>query len=74
LENLIENVTIIYKSGLKRFCDVISVTEKGVYTGYFSSSNSKKFINSNFIPINQIKKILSFTKNGNCQNIDLNLK
>jgi hypothetical protein len=74
LENLIENVTIIYKNGLKRFCDAISITEKGVYTGHIKNSNEKEFINSNFIPINQIKKILAFNKNGNCQNIDLNLK
>jgi hypothetical protein len=74
LENLIENVTIIYKNGLKRFCDVISITDKGIYSGYMKNSNKKEFINSNFIPLNQIKKILAFTENGKCKNIDFRKK
>jgi len=33
MQNIIENATIIYKNGLKKICEAISITEKGVYTG-----------------------------------------
>ena len=74
MENLIENVTIIYKNGLKKFCDAISITDKGVYAGHIKKSDEKEFINSNFIPLDQIKKIIAFSDNGKCHHIDFRVK
>ena len=69
MNDLIENATIIYKNGQKKFCDAISITEKGVYSGFIKSSNNKEFVNNSFIPIDQIKKILVFTENGKLKNL-----
>lgn len=74
MEKLIKNATIIYKNGFKKFCDAISITEKGVYTGHLKSSNNMEFINSNFIPMDQIKKIFVFNENGKQKNLDFGEK
>ena len=76
MNDLIENATIIYKNGLKKICDAISITEKGVYTGFIKSSNENKeeFVNNSFIPMDQIKKIMVFTENGNLKNLDFGEK
>ena len=66
MRDIIENVTIIYKDGLKKICDAISITEKGVYTGYIKSNkdNCVDFIDSGFIPIEYIEEILFISKDG----------
>ncbi len=76
MNDLIENATIIYKSGLKKICEAISITEKGVYTGFIRSSNENKeeFVNNSFIPMDRIKKIMVFTENGKLKNLDFGEK
>ena len=74
MNDLIENATIIYKNGLKKTCEAISITEKGVYTGFIKSSNNKEFVNNSFIPMDQIKKILVFAENGKLKNLDFGEK
>ena len=66
MHDIIENATIIYKNGLKKNCEAISITEKGIYTGFIKSKNnhSEDFIDSGFIPIKYIEEILFITKGG----------
>ena len=72
MNDLIENATIVYKNGLKKICEAISITEKGVYTGFIKSSNEnkEKFVNNSFIPLDQIKKIMIFNENGKLKNLN----
>jgi hypothetical protein len=71
MNDLIMNATIFYKNGFRRICDVISITEKGVYTGFIKSFEKKDvFVNSSFIPIDQIRKIIVFKRNGRFRNIN----
>ena len=71
MKNIIENATIVYKSGFRKICEVISITEKGVYAGFIKSSEKKEvFVNNSFIPIDQIKKIIIFKENGKFKNIN----
>ena len=69
MQDIIENVTIIYKNGYKELCDAISISEKGVYTGQIkkTNKNGEEFINHSYIPKDQIQKIMFF-------NIDHKLK
>jgi hypothetical protein len=56
---LIKNATIFYKNGFRKICDVISINEKGVYSGFMKTSDDKdEFVNNSFTPINQIRKII----------------
>jgi hypothetical protein len=66
MRDIIENVTIIYKDGGKKICDAISITEKGIYTGYIKlkGNNDDNFIDSGFIPLKYIDKILFISKDG----------
>jgi hypothetical protein len=66
MKDIIENVTIIYKDGGKKICDAISITEKGIYTGYIklNSNNGDNFIDSGFIPLKYIEEILFISKDG----------
>jgi hypothetical protein len=69
--DLIENATIVYKNGNKRIFEVISITEKGVYTGFIKSSEDKDvFVNNSFIPVNQIRKITILGSNGKIMKIN----
>ena len=71
MNDLIKNATIIYKNGFRRICDVISINEKGVYIGFIKSSEGKDvFVNNSFIPVDQIKKIIVFKRNGRFRNIN----
>ena len=67
-----ENATIIYTNGLKKICEVISITEKGVYTGEIKSidENREGFIHHSYIPKNQIQKIMVVTEKGKVRDID----
>ena len=60
MKDIIENVTIISKNGLREICDAISITKKGIYTGEIKTINkdSEKFVNHSFIPKDQIQKIM----------------
>jgi hypothetical protein len=71
MKDLIDNATIIYENGFKRICKFISITEKGIYTGNLKSFGKKVvFVNSGFIPINQIKKIMAFKEDGEIETIN----
>jgi hypothetical protein len=65
MEDIIENATIIYKNGLKKSYDAISITDKGVYAGHIKNKDGMEFVNHSFIPIDQIKKISFFDSNEN---------
>jgi len=64
MPDMIENATITYKNGLKKIYEAISITKKGVYTGYIKPKNKKgeEFVNHSFIPRDQIKKITIFNE------------
>ena len=71
MNDLIENVTIVYKNGFRRLCEVISITENGVYTGFIKSSSKKDvFVNNSFIPNDQIRKIIILKRDGKIKNIN----
>ena len=72
MQDIIENVTIIYKNGYKEVCDAILISENGVYTGQIkkTNENSKKFINHSYIPKDQIQKIMFFNVDGKLKDID----
>jgi hypothetical protein len=71
MNDLIKNATIFYKNGFRRICDVISITDKGVYIGFIKSSEKKDvFVNNSFIPVDQIQKIIVFKSNGRFRNIN----
>ena len=70
MDNLIENATIVYKNGFRKICEVISITDKGVYTGFMKSLGLKDvFVNNSFIPVDQIRKIIVFNNNGKIKSI-----
>ena len=73
MQDLVENATIIYKNGLKKIFDAISVTEKGVYTGEIKSLNENRegFIHHSYIPKNQIQKIMVVNEKGKIQRLPL---
>jgi len=73
MQVLIENATIIYKNGLKKIYEVISITEKGVYIGEIKSINDNResFIHHGFIPKNQIQQIMVVTEKGKVRDIEL---
>jgi hypothetical protein len=71
MKDIIENATIIYKNGFKEICYAISISDKGVFTGYLkSNSEVEKFICNSFIPRDQIEKIIVFYENGKSNYID----
>ena len=72
MKDLIENATIIYKNGTKKIFEVISITEKGVYTGFIKDSNDNKevFVNNSFIPLDQIKNIIICDEKGELNILD----
>ena len=71
MQNIIENATVVYKNGLKKICEAISMTEKGVYIGYIKpkNENDEEFVNHSFVPKDQIQNILFFSENGKLKNI-----
>lgn len=73
MQNIIENATITFKNGFIKVIDAISITKNGVYTGKikFNHSEINEFINSSFIPRDQIKKINFLNKWGESTDIFL---
>jgi hypothetical protein len=74
MKNIIENATIIYKNGLRKIVDALSITKKGIYIGKIKLNHNSKdeFLNYSFIPINQIKKINFLNERG--ESIDVFLE
>jgi hypothetical protein len=73
MKNIIENATIIYKNGLKKIFDAISISDKGVFTGYIkSNSEIEKFVCYSYIPKDQIEKIMVLNENNQSNDIDFN--
>ena len=72
MKKIIENGTILFKNGLKKNYNVISLTKTGVYTGYkdLSKTNKEKYIDQGFIPKDQIQKILVLDKHSRLKEID----
>ena len=74
MKDILENVTIIYKNGLREIFNAISIVNRGVYTGQIKKINNNdiEFVNHSFIPKDQIDRILIFNSNGESKNIDFN--
>ena len=71
MEKVLENTTIIQKSGVKQHFDAIVITENGIYTGGLKNvNNQQKFEDYHFIPRDQIKNILVFNDQGKLEDID----
>jgi hypothetical protein len=72
MQDIIENVEIIYVNGTKEIYDAISITDKGVYTGKIKTKNQniEEFVNHSFIPRDQIKKIIFFNNSGRYEDIN----
>jgi len=72
MKQKIENGTILFKNGFKKCYEVISLTKTGVYTGHLqiSNKNHKKFVDQEFIPLDQIQKILVLDKHSRVREID----
>ena len=60
MKDILENVTIIYKNGLREIFNAISIVNRGVYTGQIKKINNNdiEFVNHSFIPKDQIDRIL----------------
>jgi hypothetical protein len=73
MKNIIENATIIYKNGLKKIFDAISISKKGIYIGRIRLNHLSlnEFVNYSFIPRNQIKKIMFLNEKGESEYIFL---
>jgi hypothetical protein len=74
MKNIIENATIIYKNGLRKLVEALSITKKGIYIGIIKLNHDSKyeFFNYSFIPRNQIKKINFLNERG--ESIDVFLE
>lgn len=72
MEKIIENATIVYKNGLRKIVDALSITQNGIYIGRIDPKKEKneKFVNHSFIPKNQIQKIQFFDSTNKLQDID----
>ena len=72
MEKIIENATIVYKNGLRKIVDALSITQNGIYVGRIDSEKEKneKFVNHSFIPKNQIQKIQFLDSKNKLQDID----
>ena len=72
MKQVLENVAIFYKDGIKELFDAAKITEKGVYTGVIKniSLSKKKFVDDRFIPINQIQEIKFLDENDKLKDID----
>jgi hypothetical protein len=70
MKDIIENATIEYKNGVKKIFEAVTITEKGVYVGAIRSNNEeKKFVYNSFIPLDQIKNIITCNEKGKIKNI-----
>ena len=70
MKNIIEDATIIYKTGFKEIYDAIYIIDSGVYTGEIKSIDKNiEFIQKKFIPKDQIEKIVFLNKNRKLKNI-----
>jgi hypothetical protein len=66
MKDIIENVIIKYKNGLRENHDAISISDKGVYTGSIKIKDyeDQEFVNHGFIPMDQIDEIFYINENG----------
>jgi hypothetical protein len=72
MRNIIENATILQKSGVKQIYDAIYITKKGVYTGRIITTNEEEvFEDHEFIPRDQIQRITICAQHGKSEDIDL---
>jgi len=73
MKKIIENATILQKSGAKQIYDAIHITKKGIYTGNIITKNKEReeFEDHGFIPRDQIQKITVCTEHGKIKDIDL---
>jgi hypothetical protein len=72
MEKQLENATIIFKNGVREFCDFVSIRDKGVFIGRVKSNEGNKTFNVHrFVPKDQIKRII--ISDRNCKPKDVNL-
>jgi len=72
MKKIVENVTILYKNGVKQSYDAIHITKKGVYTGRIIITNEEGvvFEDHGFIPRDQIQRIMISSEQGKRKDID----
>ena len=72
MKNIIKNVKILHKNGLKQIFDAIKITNQGIYTGQILSEDEhgEVFEDFGFIPRDQIQKIIVFDEEGKCKDIN----
>jgi hypothetical protein len=73
MKEIIENVTIFQKNGVKQVCDAIRITKKGIYTGRIITTTEEReiFEDHGFIPRDQIERITICNDHGKVKGIDL---
>ena len=72
-QDIIENVTVVFKHGGKQLFDVIKIVKNGIYIGQFNTGkrSNKKFEEHSFIPHDQIKKIIMVNAHVKKKEIEL---
>ena len=72
MKPIIENATILYKSGGKQMFDAISITKKGIYTGRIIIRDEQEdvFEDHGFIPRDQIDRIMVCNEHKKARDID----
>lgn len=65
MEDIIENVTIIFENGVKGIYEAIAITKNGVLTGHIEDvkNKGKEFVTYSFIPRDQIQKLIVIDEN-----------
>jgi hypothetical protein len=65
MEDIIENVTILFENGVKKIYEAIAITKNGVLTGHIQDvkNKGKEFVNYSFIPRDQIQKLIVMDEN-----------
>lgn len=72
MKHIIENATILYKSGVKQMFNAIHITKKGIYTGRIIVKDEQEdvFEDHGFIPRDQIEKIMVCNEHEKARDID----
>jgi hypothetical protein len=72
MNKIVENVTIDFKNGERECFNAILLRKKGVCTGNIVNNfdNEIKFIEQNYIPLNQIEKITFLLDNDELKTLD----
>ena len=73
MNKIVENVTIYFKNGGRECYNAISFRKKGVCTGHIINDpdSNFKFIEQEYIPLDQIEKITYLSENDELEIVDI---